>query len=82
VGDPYRLRSIQPQAVTPNTQAGTLAWYVDQSYDYGGWLILMFHNLVEAPTLPTEYPIAEFNTLVDYLGKKGIPVKTMSSILG
>jgi peptidoglycan/xylan/chitin deacetylase (PgdA/CDA1 family) len=81
VGDPYRLRCIQPKAVTPNTEAGTLAWYVDQAYDYGGWLILMFHNLVEAPTLPTEYPIAEFNTFVDYLGKRGIPVKTMTSVL-
>ena len=82
VADPYRLRCIQPKTVTPNTQPATLEWYADQVYDYGGWLIVMFHNLVAAPTLPTEFSIAEFNTFVDYLSTKGIPVKTMSSVLG
>ncbi len=82
VADPYRLRCIQPKAVTPNTEPATLEWYADQVYDYGGWLIVMFHNLVAVPTLPTDFSIAEFNTFVDYLSTKGIPVKTMGSVLG
>jgi peptidoglycan/xylan/chitin deacetylase (PgdA/CDA1 family) len=82
VGDPYRLRSIQPKAVVPNTEPGTLEWYVDQAYDFGGWLIVMFHDLVPAPGLPTEYAIDAFNTFVEYVAAKGIPVKTMTSVLG
>ncbi len=42
----------------------------------------MFHNLVAVPTLPTDFSIAEFNTFVDYLSTKNIPVKTMRSVLG
>jgi peptidoglycan/xylan/chitin deacetylase (PgdA/CDA1 family) len=81
VADPYRLRCIQPKAITPNTKAGTLQWYVDQVGEFGGWLIVMFHDLVARPTLPTEFSATEFGTFVDYLPTKGIPVKPLGSIL-
>ena len=82
VADPYRLRCIQPQAITPNTEPGTLEWYVDQVSEFGGWLIVMFHDLVATPVLPTEFSVKQFRTFVDYLQVKGAAVKTLGSILG
>lgn len=85
VCSPLRLRSVTPNNTTPtvpNTTPATLEWYVDQVYNYGGWLILSFHELVSPATTGTQFLPADFSTLMAYINTKGVPVRRMDAVLG
>jgi peptidoglycan/xylan/chitin deacetylase (PgdA/CDA1 family) len=85
VCSPLRLRSVTPNnttPTTPNTTPATLEWYVDQVYNYGGWLILSFHELVSPATTGTQFLPADFSTLMGYINTKGVPVRLMKDVLG
>jgi len=82
---PLRLRSITPNNATvtvPNTTPGTLEWYVDQIYNYGGWGIFTFHELVSPADTGTKFLPADFSTLMAYINSKGVPVRLVKDVLG
>jgi len=82
---PLRLRSVTPSnttPTTPNTTPATLEWYVDQVYNYGGWLILTFHELINPATTGVQFLPADFSTLMAYINTKGVPVVRMDAVLG
>lgn len=86
VGDPYHLRSLTFAAnsgvsVTPNSTVGTVEWYLDQIYSYGGWLILYAHDIVSSGATGNATNQTDFNTCVDYIAAKGIPVRTVGDVL-
>jgi peptidoglycan/xylan/chitin deacetylase (PgdA/CDA1 family) len=83
--DLYRLRAIQcgsTTALTPNSTAGTLEWFVDQVGTYGGWLILCFHDVITTATNTQEFSTTNFQALCDYIQTSGIPVRTVGEVLG
>ena len=45
------------------------------------WLILVFHRIVPAPQVSTEWPTADFAALADYVAASGIRVETVNSVL-
>jgi len=84
VVDPMRLRTnllYMDKAVTPNTTVSTLEWYVDQTYTHGGWLILTFHKILASPVSGSDFASASFDTLIDYIATKGVPVETMREVM-
>lgn len=85
VSMPHRLRSITPHNATPtvpNTTPATLEWYVDQIYNYGGWGIITFHELVTPALTGTQFLPADFSTLMAYINTKGVPVRLVKDVLG
>lgn len=87
VADPYRLRSLTIAAnsglsITPNSTPGTVEWYLDQIYTYGGWLIIYSHDFVASGASGTQTNQTNWNTVIDYIATKGIPVRTVGDVLG
>jgi peptidoglycan/xylan/chitin deacetylase (PgdA/CDA1 family) len=87
VADPYRLRSIvignDTPAIGPDTTLGNIGWYVQQIYQYGGWLILTMHQPVVGPARGSlEVSQAYLSTLASSINALGIPVKTVREVLG
>lgn len=76
--DPLRLRC---RTVTNTDTTTTIQTLIDNAYANRGWLIICFHKLVTTPTVSTEYAIASFGTIVDYVATKGIPVRTIDQVL-
>lgn len=58
---------------------------VDSAFANKEWLIFVFHDLVAVPdtvnTNTTQAKLADFNSLVDYIATKGIPVRTISDVI-
>jgi peptidoglycan/xylan/chitin deacetylase (PgdA/CDA1 family) len=46
------------------------------------WIILVFHSLVAAPAVTTQWSTADFASLVDHIASTGMPVKTVGELLG
>lgn len=76
--DPLRLRC---RTVTNADSTATIQGLIDKAYADRGWLILCFHKIVASPAQSTEYSIANFGTIVDYVATKGIPVRTVDQVL-
>ena len=67
--------------VTSSSTVAELKAAVDKAYDNKEWLILNFHDLVSSITSSTDYLIADFQELVDYVNTKNIAVRTIGSVL-
>ncbi len=67
--------------VTSATLTATLTAAVDQAYTNKEWLIFGFHDIVTTPSASTDFSIANFATVIDYLATKGIPVRTVGDVL-
>ena len=78
--NPMRLRT--GMYVINTTTTAAIQTQVDLAYANKTWLILVFHKIVAAPSVSTEYSIANFGTVIDYLNTKGIPVRTVNQVLG
>lgn len=80
VDQPLRLRAY---SVSSSDTLATVQGKVDSAYTNGTWLILCFHKLVTvAPVAGTEWPNADFTSLVSYIAGKGdMPVLTMGAVL-
>ncbi len=55
---------------------------VDDARANHEWLILVFHRIVPAPQLSTEWAEADFAALAQYIAASGMPVKTVATVLG
>lgn len=84
--DAFRLRRISgissfAGAYQPATVTGT-GGDLDQIKANGGLLILAFHEVVtSAPTSSGQITQTDFNTIIDAINSKGIPVMTVSEVL-
>ena len=55
---------------------------VDAARANGDWLIIVNHKLVDTPTTNTDWPIADYQALVDHVAQSGMPVDTITGVLG
>lgn len=53
---------------------------IDNAKTGHGHLILLFHDIVSAPTQSTQYSVANFGTIVDHAVSAGVTVDTLSGI--
>ncbi len=75
--DPHRLRVMNVLRTTPPEEIRDAAL---RAVRHREWLILMFHYLVEAPELDTEYAIADFGRMLQLLDAAGVPVRRLSKV--
>jgi hypothetical protein len=54
---------------------------IDNAFANKEWLILMFHRISTPADVTTKYTPTNFNTVIDYLNTKGIPVRTIGDVL-
>lgn len=76
--DAHRLQCFQ---VLRTTTTAAIQALIDDAYAKKSWLVLLFHGIVTTPSLTTEYSIANFGTVIDYVNTKGIPVRTVGDVL-
>lgn len=85
IADPYRLRplsaSVSAPPVSPNTTPGNLEWRIDQAALYGGWIIIVTHEVLVSGATGNQTAQSTWNTLLDYIASKGMPVRTVGDIL-
>lgn len=79
---PRYLTRLRGLSITSGTSTATIQAEIDAAYANQTWLILIFHDVVASgATGDTQYNAASFNTVIDYLNTKGIPVKTVGDVL-
>jgi peptidoglycan/xylan/chitin deacetylase (PgdA/CDA1 family) len=76
----HRLR-LRSRTVISTDSTATIQGLIDNAFANKHWLILTFHRIVTTPGSSSEYSIANFGTLIDYLNTKGIPVVTVADVL-
>ena len=76
--DAAKLRVLY---VTVGVTLATVEAEIDHARESREWLILVFHRLVPAPALMTEWSSADFAALADYVTASGVTVKPVSSVL-
>lgn len=59
------------------TTLATAKGYVDEAVSRGTTVILMLHKIIETPTVSTEWSIANFQALIDYLVARKIKTVTI-----
>lgn len=80
VDNPMRVRTMT--GFGNSLAASTITGIVDRAYSEGEWLIIYGHDLTSSVTTPsTQYTTASFQTVVDYVAAKGIPVRTVGEVL-
>lgn len=84
---PYRLRgmssvsSLSVGSNNPTTLTGT-GGMLDKIANSGGWLSLVFHQITAgAPTDPVQCSQTDFNTVMDAIAARGIPVLPVSDVI-
>jgi peptidoglycan/xylan/chitin deacetylase (PgdA/CDA1 family) len=75
--DPHRLRALN---VLRSTPPEALVAAAERARDEREWLILMFHFLVEAPQLDTEYAIRDLRAAAAGIAATGVPVRPVSEV--
>lgn len=79
IDQPLRLRSY---SVSSSDTLAAVQAVVDRAYTAGTWLVLTFHQIVTTtPSAGTQWPAADFASLMDYIAGKGMPVETMGQVL-
>ena len=76
--DYHKLRVLLILNTTP---VATIQGWIDNAITNKDWLILVFHRIVAVPGVNTEYSIADFGTVIDYIATQGVKVKTISDVL-
>lgn len=77
----YIPRRINSVSISQATSTATIQGYVDDAIANGDWLVLTFHSIVTTPGSDTEYSIANFGTVIDYINTSGIQVATVSDAI-
>lgn len=79
------MPSIKPMEIRcqpfDTRSTATFTGLIDQAYANGDWLILYTHKVVASGATGTQILTANFQTVVDYLNTKGIPVRTVGDVL-
>ncbi len=74
----YTLRSFY---VLNTNNLATVEGLIDTVITRKAILILCFHRLVASPSITTEWPITDFQSLIDYLSGKNLDVVSFSQLL-
>ncbi len=73
-----RMRCV---LVGASTGVATTEGYIDKAFTYGLWLHIVIHNILTSGASGTTQILqTDFNTIVDYIATKGIPVRTVSEV--
>lgn len=75
--DPFHILSQNPSG----RSLATLTAAVDKAYANGGWYVATFHGITTGGGGSNETATATFNSFIDYLSTKGIPVRTVGEVL-
>lgn len=78
---PPDYTKLKVLSVINSTTTASIATAIDNARTDSAWLILVFHKIVAAPAVTTEYSIANFGTVIDDMAADGIKVKTVSDVL-
>jgi peptidoglycan/xylan/chitin deacetylase (PgdA/CDA1 family) len=76
--DVMRLRAAEPADTTP---VESLEKLVDDARRHGGWVIFVFHRIVERPVEVVDYAQADFARLVRHVHDAGVPVRTLADVV-
>jgi peptidoglycan/xylan/chitin deacetylase (PgdA/CDA1 family) len=77
---PSDSRRLRVGYVTEGVTLAQAEQWVAEAAANHEWLILVFHRIVDAPSLNTEWPTTSFQALTDYVAASGLPVKTVSEV--
>ncbi len=78
---PFNDYGISVQEVRNSTSVATVKNWIDEAVTSKKWLVLLFHEIVNSN--PTEYQYSKdnFESVVDYVKAKNIPVTTITEAL-
>lgn len=76
--DRHLLRVLN---VTKETRPGDVIRHAARAHEHGGWLILMFHYLVEQPRRDTDYRLEDLGEIVRGVREIGVPVLPLTEVL-
>ena len=76
--DAEKLRVLY---VTSSTTLDAAKRAVDNAIAAREWIIVVFHRLVDTPSLSTEWSKSDFAAFVDYVAQTGIPVEPVTRVL-
>jgi peptidoglycan/xylan/chitin deacetylase (PgdA/CDA1 family) len=84
--DRYRLRRTfcyPTSQFGPPSQPSSIEWLIDQVDQYGGWLILGFHDISHAGTLPESdaVDVRHLTRIADDVARRGLTVMTVGEVL-
>lgn len=77
---PSDSRRLRVGYITQSVPLATAEQYVDEARANHEWLVLVFHRIVDAPMVSTEWRTTDFQALADYVAASGLPVKTVSEV--
>lgn len=77
---PHKHR-LSTYVIAASTTLASAKVYVDRVASNGGWLVLMFHNLVASAPAGNDWLKADFDALVDYIAASGLPVATVGEVI-
>ena len=75
--DDYRV-SVREIVDPSSTPVSTVQSWVDEAASSKKWLVLLMHVLVQSNPGAEQYTVQDFQTIVDYVKAKNIPVVTIS----
>lgn len=78
---PYNDYQISVQEVRNSTSLATIKNWIDQADSGNKWLVLLFHGIVESNPSEYQYSKDNFESVVDYVNFKDIPVVTVEQAL-
>jgi peptidoglycan/xylan/chitin deacetylase (PgdA/CDA1 family) len=72
---------LSTYVIAASTTLASAKIYVDRVVANGGWLVLMFHNLVASAPTGNDWLKSDFDILVDYVAATGLPVATVGEVV-
>jgi peptidoglycan/xylan/chitin deacetylase (PgdA/CDA1 family) len=78
---PASAQRLRVFYVTSGTTLAAAKAAVDDAAANREWIILVFHKLVDAPKLSTEWAKTDFAQLVEHVASTAIPVETVTRVL-
>lgn len=76
--NPMRIRAV---GLGSGTTLGSVSPLIDDAYTYGGWLVIVAHEVTTTPIGGTYVTPTVFQQIADYVKTKGIPVRTMGEVI-
>lgn len=77
---PHKHR-LSTYVIAASTTLASAKTYVDRVVSNGGWLVLMFHNLVASAPTGNDWLKSDFDALVDYIAASTLPVATVGEVI-
>ena len=78
---PFNDYGISVQEVRNSTSVATVKNWIDEAVTNKKWLVILFHEIVNLNPTEYEYSKNDFESIVDYVKAKNIPVTTITEAL-